>query len=246
MSNIATFPSGVLTSQIITGADFLPEDLMLKSAKNLYASCQLPVIDVKANTSECTDMSYMFQGCGYMGVAPEFDTSSATTMSYMFNSCSKLLTIPLYNTSNVTDMSYMFQSCSNLLTIPPLDTSKVTNANFMFYSCSALIEIPELDFSNVTAVGNLFGYTSSLPYMMHLGGFKNLGMYKSLTGTNQNYFIGYCNNLTKESVMNVINNLYDRASAGYSVLTLKLHANHLAMLSDEDKAIATNKGWTLS
>ena len=46
--------------------------------------------------------------------------------------------------------------------------------------------------------------------------------------------------------MNVINNLYDRASAGYSVLTLKLHANHLAMLSDEEKAIATNKGWTLS
>jgi hypothetical protein len=46
--------------------------------------------------------------------------------------------------------------------------------------------------------------------------------------------------------MNVINNLYDRATAGLSVLTLKLHANHLAMLTDDEKAIATNKGWIIS
>ena len=45
--------------------------------------------------------------------------------------------------------------------------------------------------------------------------------------------------------MNVINGLYDRASAGLSVITLKLHANHLAMLSEDDIAIATNKGWTI-
>jgi hypothetical protein len=46
--------------------------------------------------------------------------------------------------------------------------------------------------------------------------------------------------------MNIINNLYDRASAGYSVVTLKLAAKTLALLSDEEKTIATNKGWTLS
>jgi hypothetical protein len=46
--------------------------------------------------------------------------------------------------------------------------------------------------------------------------------------------------------MNVINNLYDRASAGMSTLTLYVNANTMKLLSDADKAIATNKGWILS
>ena len=46
--------------------------------------------------------------------------------------------------------------------------------------------------------------------------------------------------------MNIINNLYDRATAGLSVLTLRLNSRSLAALTDEEKAIATNKGWILS
>jgi len=91
----------------------------------------------------------------------------------------------------------------------------------------------------------MFGYSGN-SYIVNLGGFKNLGMQKSVSNTTGNYFLGASSKLTKESVMNVINNLYDRKTAGYSVLTLKLHANTLALLSDEEKAIATNKGWILS
>jgi hypothetical protein len=43
-----------------------------------------------------------------------------------------------------------------------------------------------------------------------------------------------------------LNGLYDRKTAGYSVLGLQLGSTHLAKLTDEEKAIATNKGWTLS
>jgi hypothetical protein len=80
--------------------------------------------------------------------------------------------------------------------------------------------------------------------LTYLGGFEELGKVSGFS--KPSYFIKYCPNLTKESVMNVINNLYDRNTAGYSVVTLPFNTKSLALLSDEEKAIATNKGWTLT
>ena len=71
-------------------------------------------------------------------------------------------------------------------------------------------------------------------------------MQPTLSGTSDSYFLDKMPNLTKESLLNVLNGLYDRASAGYSTLTLKLHNNHKALLSDNELAIATNKGWIIS
>jgi hypothetical protein len=92
----------------------------------------------------------------------------------------------------------------------------------------------------------MFPSTYALNKLTNVGGFRNLGKSSSVANlTSTSGLMSVMPNLTYESVINVLNELYDRASAGLSVLTLKLHANHMAMLSDEDKAIATNKGWTL-
>lgn len=50
----------------------------------------------------------------------------------------------------------------------------------------------------------------------------------------------------KESLMNIINNLYDIATAGVQPQKLQLGSTNLAKLTDEEKVIATNKGWSLS
>ena len=164
-------------------------------------------------------------------------------MNYMFHNCSKITSIPQLDTSKVTDMGGMFHTCSNLTTIPQLDTSKVTNMYIMFHSCFKITSIPQLDTSNVTSIGAMFGY-SNLSNLTDFGGFKNLGMAKSLSSPSSN-FLTHASNLTHESLMNVINNLYDRKSAGYSNLTIDFGSTNLAKLTDEEKAIATNKGWTL-
>ena len=70
--------------------------------------------------------------------APKFDTSNVTNMSYMFEGCSALTTIPELDTSNVTKMLFMFAGCSALTTIPELDISNVTEMTGMFEGCSAL------------------------------------------------------------------------------------------------------------
>jgi hypothetical protein len=82
--------------------------------------------------------------------------------------------------------------------------------------------------------------------MTDAGGFRNLGMQSSVSNTNGNYFLYNVPNLTHDSLLNVFNLLYDRAAAGYSVLTIKLHPTQMGKLSDDDKLIATNKGWSLT
>ena len=175
-------------------------------------------------------------------IAPLFDTSKVTNMSNMFYDCKELANIPLFDTSKVTDMSYFLYNTYKIRAIPQLDTSSVTNMNSMFYS-SYIVTIPELDCSSVTTFQNMFN-SSGNDKLVNVGGFKNLGMQS--TCTPGSYFMRYSQYLTHESMLNIVNGLYDRASAGYSVVKLTFHANALALLSDEEKAIATNKGWTLA
>ena len=203
-----------------------------------YDLTNVPLFD----TSNVIDMSQMFFDCMSLTNVPLFDTSNVINMNLMFRNCNTLTAVPLFDTSNVIDMGSMFYNCEALTSIPLFDTSNVINMNSMFYSCDRLASVPELNCGNVKDVGSMLYNCGALT---DLGGFKDLGANSALTGTNSG-FLQYVPNLTHESIMNVINNLYDRASAGYTVLTLKLHANVLALLTDEEKAIATNKGWTIA
>ena len=122
------------------------------------ALTEIPLLD----TSKVTSMSYMFQDCTALTTIPLLDTSKVTSMSYMFNGATALTTIPLLNTSAVTNMSSMFYNCVGLTTIPLLNTSAVTNMSSMFQDCTALTEIPLLDTSNVTSMNNMFQNCTAL------------------------------------------------------------------------------------
>ena len=56
-------------------------------------------------------------------------------------------------------------------------------------------------------------------------------------------YLNYINKLTVDSLMSVINALVDLT--GENSKTLTLGATNLAKLSDEQKAVATNKNWVL-
>ncbi len=84
------------------------------------------------DTSEVTNMSYMFRLCTSLtsitGLS-NFDTSNVTTMRCMFENV-KVTSLDLsnFNTSKVTDIAYMFKNCSSLtsLNVSSFDTSLVT------------------------------------------------------------------------------------------------------------------------
>lgn len=87
-------------------------------------------------------------------------------------------------------------------------------------------------------------------------GIVNLG--KAYTQKSANYSdyklsLNFCNRLTHDSLMNVINGLYDlnltyNVAEGGTLYTqqLVLGSTNLAKLTDDEIAIATNKGWTVS
>ena len=184
-------------------------------------------------------------------VGPDWDMTEYTNTGYMFNRCFYMTNIPLYNISNVTNTDTMFGDCEKLTTIPQLNTSKVKTGYSMFFHCIKLNNIPLLDFSSMTDSRYMFCNCSSLT---NLEGFKNFGMQENLKTEDPDIipintwvpmFFG-CTAITRQSCINIFNNLYDRASAGYSIVTISFESEVIARLTDEDIAIAANKGWNIT
>ena len=71
------------------------------------------------------------------------NTSNVTDMSWMFCGCDLLRRLDLtkFKTNNVTNMSFMFSGCRTLTTIfgSDWDTSKVTDGTHMFDTCGLLV-----------------------------------------------------------------------------------------------------------
>ena len=212
----------------------------------MFGSCKklktIPTLD----TSKVTDMSNMFTGCTSLIEIPELYTNNVTAMIGMFANCDNLKTIPTMNTNKVTNMTNMFYH-SGITIIPELNTSKVTSVYNMFYMCSGLITIPKLNFESVT---NISSFLSGANNVINIGGFENLGAAYSTTksANYSNYLLDLrsCTKLTHESLMNVINNLYDIKTKGCKVQSLRLGATNLAKLTAEEIQIATDKGFSVS
>lgn len=194
------------------------------------------------NTSNVTNMQYMFYNCSKLKTAPMMDTNNIGSMYYTFYGCSVLTEIPEYNTKNVTDMQYMFYNCAMLPTIPPLNTSKVAGMSRMFYGCSKLTSLPAMDCSSITTKNYYPLYNNS--GLTDVGGFTNMKM-----SWDDSYGLSKCSKLTYESCINILNGLYDFTGNGKTPTSnqgkLKVHANFLKIVGD-DLTIGTNKGWTIT
>ena len=116
------------------------------------------------NTSEVTDMSWMFADCKKLESldVSHFNTAKVTDMRYMFRGC-KLLTsldVSNFNTSKVTSMESMFGDCSGLtsLDVSNFNTANVTNMSIMFSGCNSLISLDVSNFNTakVTDMSHMF------------------------------------------------------------------------------------------
>ena len=202
-----------------------------------------PLVDLSGITS----MVEMFYGCYSLVVVPLYDTSNVMNMSSMFKYCSALTTIPQLDTSKVTHMSQMFNGCSSLTTIPQLDTSKVTNMGQMFIYCSALTTIPQFDVSSLTNMYLTFSGCTSLQFAL----IKNIGKSTLTTYDFSGATVwGENSDEIPDARQSLIDSLitysYDRASNGMETATIKLSATTKALLTEEEIAQITNKGFSLA
>lgn len=183
------------------------------------------------DTADVTDMTNFFANSRDLVSVPLIDTSKATTMYQMFYYCQKITSVPLFDTSKVTSTASMFHNCVNLTSVPTFNTSEVTSMFYMFYKCINLTSIPAFDVSKSISMTHMIDDCSKLE-AIHM---KNIGTDLDISQT-------YSTKFTREALLEIIGNL----KTVTTTKTLTLGSTNLAKLTDEDKAIATNKGWTLA
>lgn len=198
---------------------------------------------LEINGNSC---AYMF--CNYpLKEIPQIDTSNVTNMFYMFYNCRNIKEIPVLNTANVTFMNFMFSGCRNLIKIPTLNTINVKVFEDTFRNCSKLTTVPLLKANSVNYIYGAFTFCDGLTT---IGGFENLGQaYETTQNANSERYqlnLSYSTKLTHESLMNVINNLYDIKTKGCKAQQLILGSTNIAKLTAEEIAIATDKGFNVS
>jgi surface protein len=219
-----------------------------------YSGTELDEELANLDTSNMTYMDYMFGNCGkltHIDVS-NFDTSNITTMTNVFYYCSYLQNVDLssWDTRNNTTLYGLFYSCASLISVvfgKNFNTTRVNIMGSLFYNNKKLnnIDMSMFDMSKVTNVNNMFGNCNALTNLKF--GY-NLGQAYSKSSSGSSYDLYFTESpLTYESAMSVINNVYDCKANGHTQKrTITFKASTYNLLSADDIAIATNKGWTIA
>ena len=190
----------------------------------------------------------MFSGCNSIKSINLTFGSPISNIIYAFQNCSNLEELTLTNISTasggtcITDCSRVFAGCLKLKSVPYFDTSNVTVAYSMFSSCSSLISIPEYDFSKCVYIPD--GSGGLTPFLYTFAACSNLEEIHC-KHFKRSFDISASTKFTESALVEILNNLDDVTEVTGGVI-LTMGSTNLAKLTDEEKAIATNKGWTLA
>lgn len=236
---LAEYPDKI--ASISGGGKFVVPNGLKFGYSNVFDATQFDI-------SQVTNMSNMFYD--YKGTSLDlssWDTSNVTSMLHMFSNCRNLTTIPQLDISKVTDVGGMFSNCSSLTTISQLDTSNVTSMWNMFGGCSKLTTIPLLNVSSVSDMGSMFYNCNSLAYLK----LTNLGTESSLYPLDLSYSSSLGDDTkvagARQALIDtLITYSFDRASAGYSTCKILLSTATKALLTEDEIAQITAKGFTIS
>lgn len=204
------------------------------------------------------------------GSLAAWDTSKMKYIS-LFKVCERLTElhgIESWDISSVTSLASFFIDC-NLTKSPNLskwNTENVTNLDgFLRGNEFTDIDLSSWSVSNVTSIKDFLGYNGSLQNVNLLG--WNLCKVKRIRLFTYNraiktlklgegffsspYITEVSLNLlekwTDDSVkLSLVTNLYDRKANGLPDLTLALHANTKKVLSEDDMAAITAKGYIIA
>ena len=163
------------------------------SAYELYSGDTKLIYAPNINTSNVTDMAYMFYKCASLTTVPVYNTSKVTKFYDMFYGCSGLTYAPLFDTSKATDMGYMFAFCSSLTSVPAFNTSKVTNMGSMFRGCHSITSVPAFNTSKVTSMSSMFAFCSGL---------TSVPLYNTSNVTSMDSMFDNCSSLTSVPAFN--------------------------------------------
>lgn len=231
----------------------------------------LPNID----TSKKTSLQYFLRQCRALKFA-QIDCSNANQITSTFLNCYNLKVVRLYNTKTIINISYAFENCSLLSDINfedidfsnvwsaisafrgtaitsfhSIDTSRMELVTAFFENCFSLERIESFDMKSVNQnIGNFLGSSWSFLTKLKYALIKNMG-YQSNTSYVLNFggasAWGTGSAENRQSLIDsLITYSFDRVTAGYGTLTIQLHANVKALLTEDEITQITNKGYTIA
>ena len=159
----------------------------------------------------------------------------------MFDSCTNLIHAIITGTTSTGDTGgEVFKGCTKLQEVYLAPNTKKIGYS-IFYNCSALktVSLP----STITEDTNSCLTSTSSSYYAFYGctAIEDVQLGQDW---NMSLRLDVSNNLTVDSILAMFNSLKDLT--GETAKTLTLGSTNLAKLTDEQKAIATNKNWTLA
>ena len=180
--------------------------------------------------TEGTNTAYMFRDFPFdETVLPEVIFSSNEVNLYqMFYNAKKLKEIPwLINITAKPSMPNAFDGCVNLVKLNKINCEKVTDVSRATAQLNNLV-----DFGGLENIGKAYSVTSSTNYIYYTITFDSSPK------------------ITEQSLINVLNGLYDIATKGCKPQKLLLGSTELSKLTSEEGQQALSnaqaKGWTIS
>lgn len=203
----------------------------------------------------------MFQNA-YSLQSVDINTRSMISGQQMFDTCRSLKKITFNSTTNMSGLAAsMFNGCSSLQSISGLSLSRVTSYSAVFQNASSLLSISESPVtSNATTIVNIFNGCNNLTDVGTLdlsactaaatAAFANMYSLQNVRLTNMRtniLAIAFLNSgLSREALTNLFTDLPDRTGTGLSQAITVTGSRGAAALTADDKAIATNKLWTVT
>ena len=203
---------------------------------NVFSDCKdLEIINISENTTIVLGSS-VFSKCVSLknDVANNILNHTTRMGTSIFNGCTFLT-----NITTKFSVNSMFQECTNLQCCEITD-SVIKMAGRMFYKCTSL-ETVILPSTITSADSNSLTTTTSDYAFYNCTALKDVQLGQDW---NMSLRLNVSNNLTHDSMVAMFNSLKDLT--GDTAKTLTLGSTNLAKLTDEEKAIATNKNWTLA
>ena len=155
----------------------------------MFYDCKLlSSLEINLDTSNITNMCYIFCGCTSLESLSGIDfwnTSKVWNMNHLFYNCKSLKSLPNlsdWNTSNVVDMRYMFSNCELLKSLPDIsrwNISNVTIINNMFSKCKSLESLPDIskwDTTKIIDMYHIFYKCESLKYLPDISNWNTFSL----------------------------------------------------------------------
>jgi hypothetical protein len=193
-----------------------------------FANCTvLEKIPDFSDTTKVTVMASLFLNCKNLEVLPRLDVNAAISIISFADGCTKLRWVPAYQFPDISTLYYMFRGCSSLMELPAINLKAASHIGSIVSSSNVLNRVAAVNLQSATTYQGCFSNQSALT------SFEAINMKVTFELNN--------GSLDRAALIVVFNNLQTVTGQ-----TLNISGNPgVASLSQEDKDIALNKGWTL-